>query len=124
MNQFFVLNFLIVRPMEPPPKPPGFNKPPPPRPTKSESNRDLFNLPHNSDSGDQMMSQDVAISNARSETQLHVLGGNHFSPSRLQFAIDDPPPLPPHRNPPTIPKQQPIVKPVSKDYIIVNRSVA
>lgn len=101
----------LARPMEPPPKPPG-TKAPPPRPIKSVSNSNLSNLPFSlGPGGDHIQPpsrNNVAITGAQSETHLAIM--NH-SPNR-QPHFDDAPPLPPHRNPPAVPKQPPVIKPV------------
>uniref|UniRef100_A0A336MI93 CSON012699 protein n=1 Tax=Culicoides sonorensis TaxID=179676 RepID=A0A336MI93_CULSO len=74
-----------IRPAEPPPKPPGLGgesiQPP------SRNN--------------------VAITNAQSETHLAIL--HQISPNHRQPQFEDPPPLPPHRNPPAPPKQAPVI---------------
>lgn len=105
--------------MEPPPKPPG-TKAPPPRPIKSVSNSNLSNLPLSlglgGDSFPPPSRNNVAITNAQSETHLAILNQTSFSPNRQQ-QFDEPPPLPPHRNPPAIPKQAPIIKPAVSYFI-------
>lgn len=91
--------------MEPPPKPPG-TKAPPSRPIKSISNSNLSNLPLSlgfvNDSFLPTSRNNVAITNAQSETHLAILNQNSYSSNKH---CDEPPPLPPHRNPPAIPKQ-------------------
>lgn len=104
--------------MEPPPKPPG-TKAPPPRPIKSVSNSNLSNLPLSLGLGGEPFPptsrNNVAITNAQSETHLAILNQTNYR----QQQFEDPPPLPPHRNPPAIPKQAPIIKP-AVSYSIFN----
>ncbi|XP_063708201.1 uncharacterized protein LOC134836867 isoform X2 [Culicoides brevitarsis] len=106
INQPF--NMYPSRPIEPPPKPPSM-KTPPSMPIKSVSNSNLSNLPLSlslgTDSSNLKKRNNAAITNAQSETHLATLNQNNSCSPNHQARVDEPPPLPPHRNPPAIPKQ-------------------
>lgn len=115
LNQFLLIDcfyyfFLTIdRPNVPPPKPPG-TKAPPPRPIKSVSNSNLSNLPLSLGlGGDPSRNNNVAITNAQSETHLAIMNQISYSPHR-QPQFEEPPPLPPHRNPPAPPRNPPTVR--------------